>query len=73
MTFGVRSCALDLLWSPPLNHLDGLTLTKGVLGHRNKTGVFNRDGDATFSDSTSEFAIAVKDGCAAIEKASPEK
>ena len=41
---------------------------KGVLFHRNKIAVFNRDGDAIFSDSTRELGNAVKDACAAISK-----
>ena len=41
---------------------------KGVLRHRNKIAVFNRDGDAIFSDSTRELGNAVKDACAAIAK-----
>jgi hypothetical protein len=41
---------------------------KGLLAHRNKIAVFNRDGDAIFSDSTRELGNSVKDGCAAIGK-----
>ncbi len=41
---------------------------KGLLGHRNKIAVFNRDGDAIFSDSTRELGNSVKDACAAITK-----
>lgn len=41
---------------------------KGVLRHRNKIAVFNRDGDAIFSDSTRELGNAVKDACGAIAK-----
>ena len=39
---------------------------KGALRHRNKIAVFNRDGDAIFSNSTRELGNAVKDACAAI-------
>lgn len=41
---------------------------KGALRHRNKVAVFNRDGDAIFSDSTRELGNSVKDACAAIAK-----
>jgi hypothetical protein len=41
---------------------------KGALRRRNKVAVFNRDGDAIFSDSTRELGNSVKDACAAIEK-----
>lgn len=41
---------------------------KGALRRRNKIAVFNRDGDAIFSDSTRELGNAVKDACAAIGK-----
>lgn len=41
---------------------------KGALRHRNKIAVFNRDGDAVFSDSTRELGNSVKDACAAIRK-----
>lgn len=41
---------------------------KGVLRHRNKIAVFNRDGDAIFSNSTRELGNSVKDACAAITK-----
>jgi len=41
---------------------------KGALRHRNKVAVFNRDGDASFSDSTRELGSSVKDACAAIAK-----
>jgi hypothetical protein len=41
---------------------------KGVLAHRNKIAVFNRDGDAIFSDSTRSLGNSVKDACAAIKK-----
>jgi hypothetical protein len=41
---------------------------KGLLRHRNKIAVFNRDGDAVFSDSTRELGNAVKDACIAIRK-----
>ncbi len=48
---------------------------KGALRRRNKVAVFNRDGDAIFSDSTRELGNSVKDACAAITKdqASKEK
>ena len=39
---------------------------KGYLRHRNKIVVFNRDGDAIFSDSTRELGNSVKDACQAI-------
>jgi hypothetical protein len=41
---------------------------KGALHRRNKVAVFNRDGDAIFSDSTRELGNSVKDACAAITK-----
>ena len=41
---------------------------KGALQHRNKIAVFNRDGDAIFSDSTRELGNSVKDACTAIQK-----
>jgi hypothetical protein len=41
---------------------------KGALRHRNKIAVFNRDGDAIFSDSTRELGNSVKDACTAIQK-----
>lgn len=41
---------------------------KGLLMHRNKIAVFNREGDAIFSDSTRELGNSVKDACAAISK-----
>ena len=48
---------------------------KGALRRRNKIAVFNRDGDAIFSDSTRELGNSVKDACAAIRKdqESPKK
>jgi hypothetical protein len=36
---------------------------KGLLAHRNKIAVFNRDGDDIFSNSTRELGNAVKDAC----------
>lgn len=39
---------------------------KGLLAHRNKVAVFNRDGDDVFSDSTRELGNSVKDACAAM-------
>jgi hypothetical protein len=39
---------------------------KGLLAHRNKVAVFNRDGDDVFSASTRELGNSVKDACAAI-------
>jgi hypothetical protein len=42
---------------------------KGLLRHRNKIAVFNRNGDGIFSDSTRELGNAVKDACQAIAKA----
>ncbi len=44
---------------------------KGYLRHRNKLVVFNRDGDAIFSDSTRELGNSVKDACHAILSAPP--
>jgi hypothetical protein len=41
---------------------------KGLLRHRNKIAVFNRDSDVIFSDSTRELGNSVKDACAAILK-----
>jgi hypothetical protein len=41
---------------------------KGALHRRNKTAVFNHDGDVIFSDSTRELGNSVKDACAAISK-----
>jgi hypothetical protein len=41
---------------------------KGALRRRNKIAVFNRDGDAIFSDSTRELGNSVKDACSAIQK-----
>jgi hypothetical protein len=41
---------------------------KGALRRRNKVAVFNRDGDAIFSDSTRELGSSVKDACAAMAK-----
>jgi hypothetical protein len=39
---------------------------KGLLQHRNKIAVFNRDGDDIFSDSTRELGNSVKDACQAM-------
>jgi hypothetical protein len=36
---------------------------KGLLAHRNKVAVFNREGDDIFSDSTRELGNSVKDAC----------
>ena len=41
---------------------------KGALARRNKIAVFNRDGDAIFSDSTRALGNSVKDACTAIQK-----
>jgi hypothetical protein len=41
---------------------------KGALRVRNKIAVFNRIGDAIFSDSTRSLGNSVKDACAAINK-----
>jgi hypothetical protein len=41
---------------------------KGLIRRRNKIAVFNRDGDAIFSDSTRELGNSVKDSCSAITK-----
>jgi hypothetical protein len=45
---------------------------KGYLRRRNKIVVFNREGDAIFSDSTRELGSSVADGCHAI-RSSPSK
>lgn len=39
---------------------------KGLLAHRNKVAVFNRDGDDIFSASTRELGNSVKDACQAM-------
>ncbi|MGA8765695.1 MAG: hypothetical protein WB559_01650 [Candidatus Acidiferrales bacterium] len=39
---------------------------KGLLAHRNKVAVFNRDGDDVYSGSTRELGNSVKDACAAM-------
>jgi hypothetical protein len=39
---------------------------KGLLAHRNKIAVFNKDGDDIFSNSTRELGNSVKDACAAM-------
>jgi hypothetical protein len=39
---------------------------KGLLSHRNKIAVFNKDGDDIFSNSTVELGSSVKDACQAI-------
>jgi hypothetical protein len=44
---------------------------KGYARRDNKIAVFNRDGNAIFSDSTRSLGNAVKDACAAIEKKKP--
>jgi hypothetical protein len=44
---------------------------KGLLAHRNKVAVFNRDGDDIFSASTRELGNSVKDACQAM--LSPKK
>jgi PEGA domain len=44
---------------------------KGLVHRRNKIAVFNRDGDAIFSDSTRELGNSVKDACQAIISAPP--
>jgi hypothetical protein len=41
---------------------------KGLLRHRNKIAVFDRDGDVIFSNSTRELGNSVKDACAAVAK-----
>jgi hypothetical protein len=41
---------------------------KGLLAHRNKIAVFNRDGDDIFSNSTRELGNAVKDACDAMTR-----
>jgi len=45
---------------------------KGYLRHRNKIVVFDREGDAIFSDSTRELGSSVADACQAI-RSSPSK
>ena len=42
---------------------------KGLLAHRNKIAVFNRDGDDIFSNSTRELGNAIKDACEEMLKA----
>lgn len=44
---------------------------KGLVRHRNKIAVFNRDGDVIFSDSTRELGNSVKDACQGIVSAPP--
>jgi hypothetical protein len=39
---------------------------KGLMAHRNKVAVFNRDGDDVFSASTRELGNSVKDACTAM-------
>ena len=39
---------------------------KGLLSHRNKIAIFNRDGDDIFSNSTRELGNSVKDACQAM-------
>jgi hypothetical protein len=39
---------------------------KGLLSHRNKIAIFNRDGDAIFSNFTRELGNSVKDACQAM-------
>jgi hypothetical protein len=41
---------------------------KGLLAHRNKVVVFNRDGDTISSASTRSLGNSVKDACEAIQK-----
>jgi hypothetical protein len=41
---------------------------KGVLRVRNKIAVFNRIGDAIYSDSTRSLGNSVKDACEAVRK-----
>jgi hypothetical protein len=41
---------------------------KSALARRNKIAVFNREGDAIFSDSTRSLGNSVKDACIAIKK-----
>jgi hypothetical protein len=42
---------------------------KGLLRHKNKVAVFNKDGDSIFSDSTLTLGEAVEGACKAIQKA----
>jgi len=42
---------------------------KGVLAHRNKVAVFNREGDVIYSGSTRSIGTSVKDACEAISAA----
>ncbi len=67
----IRIYVSDTNYAVILDHEGG----KGALRRRNKVAVFNRDGDAIFSDSTRELGNSVKDACAAITKdqASKEK
>jgi hypothetical protein len=46
---------------------------KGLLAHRNKIVVFNREGDAIFSDSTRELGSSVTDACQAILSLRPSQ
>ena len=39
---------------------------KGLLAHRNKIAVFNKQGDDIFSNSTRELGNAIKDACQAM-------
>jgi hypothetical protein len=39
---------------------------KGLLAHRNKIAVFNKDGDDIYSNSTRELGNSVKDACQAM-------
>jgi len=41
---------------------------KGLLRHKNKVAVFNKDGDSIFSDSTLTLGEAVEGACKAIQK-----
>jgi hypothetical protein len=41
---------------------------KGLVRRRNTIAVFNREGDAIFSDSTRELGNSVEDACSAITK-----
>jgi hypothetical protein len=41
---------------------------KGLLRHKNKVAVFNKDGDSIFSDSTITLGESVEGACQAIRK-----
>ncbi len=75
-TFNQR-CPEVIVTSNPQKAQFAVTLDheggKGYLRHRNKIVVFNRDGDAIFTDSTRELGNSVKDACKAILSSPPKK